>query len=114
MLNLRMDANDLVIADIPNEMAQQAFRLIREGIDPAEGPRTRLDRLFLHKNGQIFIVEETNCGRRRAPTAASRLSFTRAQRASDVQVEVCRCIYYVIEMGEYPKEADRAPVIKTY
>jgi hypothetical protein len=35
MLNLRMDANDLVIEDIPNEMAQQAFRLIREGIDQA-------------------------------------------------------------------------------
>lgn len=33
MLNLKMDANDLVIEDIPNEMAQQAFRLIREGID---------------------------------------------------------------------------------
>jgi PH (Pleckstrin Homology) domain-containing protein len=37
MLNLRMDANDLVIEDIPNEMAQQAFRLIREGIDHARG-----------------------------------------------------------------------------
>jgi hypothetical protein len=35
MLNLRMDANDLVIEDIPNDMAQQAFRLIREGIDKA-------------------------------------------------------------------------------
>lgn len=35
MLNLKMDANDLVIEDIPNEMAQQAFRLIREGIDQA-------------------------------------------------------------------------------
>jgi hypothetical protein len=35
MLNLRMDANDLVIEDIPNEMAQQAFRLIRERIDQA-------------------------------------------------------------------------------
>jgi hypothetical protein len=33
MLNLKMDANDLVIEDIPNDMAQQAFRLIREGID---------------------------------------------------------------------------------
>ena len=33
MLNLKMDANDLVIEDIPNEMARQAFRLIREGID---------------------------------------------------------------------------------
>lgn len=35
MLNLKMDANDLVIEDIPNDMAQQAFRLIREGIDRA-------------------------------------------------------------------------------
>jgi len=35
MLNLKMDANDLVIEDIPNEMAQQAFRIIREGIDEA-------------------------------------------------------------------------------
>jgi len=35
MLNLKMDANDLVIEDVPNEMAQQAFRLIREGIDQA-------------------------------------------------------------------------------
>jgi len=36
MLNLKMDANDLIIEDIPNEMAQQAFRLIREGIDQAK------------------------------------------------------------------------------
>lgn len=35
MLNLKMDASDLAIEDIPNEMAQQAFRLIREGIDHA-------------------------------------------------------------------------------
>lgn len=35
MLNLKMDANDMVIEDVPNEMAQQAFRLIREGIDQA-------------------------------------------------------------------------------
>jgi hypothetical protein len=35
MLNLKMDANDLVIDDIPNNMAQEAFRLIREGIDQA-------------------------------------------------------------------------------
>lgn len=37
MLNLRLEANDLVIEDIPNEMAQRAFRLIREGIDRARG-----------------------------------------------------------------------------
>jgi hypothetical protein len=35
MLNLKMDAKDLLIEDIPNDMAQQAFRLIREGIDRA-------------------------------------------------------------------------------
>src|ERR1051325_8213051 len=29
MLNLKLDANDLVIEDIPNETAQQAFKLIR-------------------------------------------------------------------------------------
>lgn len=38
MLNLKMDANDLVIEDIPNDMAQRAFRLIREGIDRARTP----------------------------------------------------------------------------
>jgi len=36
MLNLKLDANDLVIEDIPNETAQQAFKLIREGIDQAK------------------------------------------------------------------------------
>jgi hypothetical protein len=35
MLNLKMDTHDLVIEDIPNKTAQQAFRLIREGIDQA-------------------------------------------------------------------------------
>jgi hypothetical protein len=33
--NLRLDNHDLVIEDIPNDMAQQAFRIIREGIDQA-------------------------------------------------------------------------------
>ncbi len=41
MLNLKMDGNDLVIENIPNDMAQQAFRLIREGIDEAR--RTAAD-----------------------------------------------------------------------
>jgi hypothetical protein len=36
MLNLKLDANDLVVEDIPNEAAQKAFRLIREGIDQAK------------------------------------------------------------------------------
>jgi Bacterial PH domain len=40
MLNLKLDANDLAIEDIPNEMAQQAFRLIREGIDQAKRTST--------------------------------------------------------------------------
>jgi hypothetical protein len=35
MLNLKMDANDMIIDDIPNDMAQQAFKIIREGIDQA-------------------------------------------------------------------------------
>ena len=35
MLNLKMDANDMIIEDIPNDMAQQAFKIIREGIDQA-------------------------------------------------------------------------------
>lgn len=35
MLNLKLDANDLVIEDIQNDEAQQAFRIIREGIDRA-------------------------------------------------------------------------------
>ena len=35
MLNLKMDAHDLVIEDVPNDMAQQAFKIIREGIDQA-------------------------------------------------------------------------------
>lgn len=41
MLNLKIDGNDLVIENIPNDMAQQAFRLIREGIDEAR--RTAAD-----------------------------------------------------------------------
>lgn len=35
MLNLRLDNHDLVIEDIPNDTARQAFRIIREGIDQA-------------------------------------------------------------------------------
>jgi hypothetical protein len=35
MLNRRVDTNDPVIEDIPNGMAQQTFRLIREGVDQA-------------------------------------------------------------------------------
>jgi hypothetical protein len=40
MLNLKMDGNDLVIENIPNDMAQQAFRIIREGIDEARRTAT--------------------------------------------------------------------------
>lgn len=32
-LNLKTDGSDLVVEDIPNEEAEQAFRVIREGID---------------------------------------------------------------------------------
>ncbi len=34
-LNLRMDGNDLLVEDIPNDEAQEAFKLIRQGIDNA-------------------------------------------------------------------------------
>lgn len=34
-LNLRMDGSDLIVDDIPNEEAQEAFKLIRQGIDNA-------------------------------------------------------------------------------
>ncbi len=34
-LNLRMDSNDLLVDDIPNDEAQEAFKLIRQGIDSA-------------------------------------------------------------------------------
>lgn len=37
-LNLRMDGSDLIVEDIPNDDAQEAFKLIRQGIDKA---RTR-------------------------------------------------------------------------
>jgi hypothetical protein len=33
MLNLRFEGNDLVIEDIPNDDALEAFKYIREGID---------------------------------------------------------------------------------
>jgi hypothetical protein len=39
-LNLKMDGNDLVVDDIPNEEAQKAFKLIREGIDAARSKFT--------------------------------------------------------------------------
>jgi hypothetical protein len=34
-LNLRMDGSDLLVEDIPNDEAQEAFRIIRQGIDQA-------------------------------------------------------------------------------
>ncbi len=34
-LNLKMDGSDLLVEDIPNEEAQEAFRIIRQGIDQA-------------------------------------------------------------------------------
>lgn len=34
-LNLRMDGTDLEVDDIPNDEAQEAFKLIRQGIDNA-------------------------------------------------------------------------------
>jgi hypothetical protein len=37
ILNLKLDANDLIIENVPNDMAQQAFRLIRERVDQSKG-----------------------------------------------------------------------------
>ena len=37
ILNLKMDANDLIIESVPNDMAQKAFRIIRERIDQTKG-----------------------------------------------------------------------------
>jgi hypothetical protein len=34
-LNLKMDGTDLRVDDIPNERAEEAFKLIRQGIDDA-------------------------------------------------------------------------------
>lgn len=34
-LNLKMDGTDLKVDDIPNDEAQEAFKLIRQGIDSA-------------------------------------------------------------------------------
>ena len=39
-LNLRPDGSDLVVDDIPNDEAQQAFVLIRQGIDGARSKFT--------------------------------------------------------------------------
>ncbi len=34
-LNLKLDGSDLLVDDIPNENAEEAFRIIRNGIDQA-------------------------------------------------------------------------------
>jgi hypothetical protein len=34
-LNLRMDGSDLEVEDIPNGKAEEAFKLVRQGIDEA-------------------------------------------------------------------------------
>jgi hypothetical protein len=39
-LNLRLDGTDLVIDDIPNDNAQEAFKIIRHGIDSARNKFT--------------------------------------------------------------------------
>jgi Bacterial PH domain len=39
-LNLRMDGSDLIVDDIPNDEAQKAFKLIRQGIDTARSKFT--------------------------------------------------------------------------
>jgi len=39
-LNLRLDGSDLLVDDIPNDEAQEAFKLIRQGIDNARSKFT--------------------------------------------------------------------------
>jgi hypothetical protein len=39
-LNLRLDGSDLVVEDIPNDDAQEAFKIIRQGIDNARSKFT--------------------------------------------------------------------------
>jgi len=39
-LNLKMDGSDLIVDDIPNDEAQEAFKLIRQGIDTARSKFT--------------------------------------------------------------------------
>jgi hypothetical protein len=39
-LNLKMDASDLLVEDIPNDDAQEAFRIIRNRIDSARNTFT--------------------------------------------------------------------------
>ena len=39
-LNLKIDANDLLVEDIPNDQAQEAFRIIRNRIDSARNTFT--------------------------------------------------------------------------
>lgn len=39
-LNLRLDGSDLIVDDIPNDKAQEAFKLIRLGIDNARSKFT--------------------------------------------------------------------------
>jgi len=38
MLNLNIDANSLVIENIPNQLAQQAFQIIRREVDQRKRP----------------------------------------------------------------------------
>jgi hypothetical protein len=39
-LNLKLDGSDLLVEDIPNDDAQEAFRIIRQGIDNARSKFT--------------------------------------------------------------------------
>ena len=39
-LNLRLDGSDLIVEDIPNDDAQEAFKIIRQGIDNARSKFT--------------------------------------------------------------------------
>ena len=46
MLNLRFEGNDLVIEDIPNTDALEAFKHIREGIESGEENRHLLHNII--------------------------------------------------------------------
>jgi len=59
MLNLRMDANDLVIEAITNEMAKQVFRRTREGIEHAR----KVDEMVLARQA----LEELDQAKRLVP-----------------------------------------------
>lgn len=61
MLDLKMDVNDLVIEDIPNDMAQQAFPAHPGRHRSGKGNRRSLRRIFLTLERSDFYSRGTNC-----------------------------------------------------